>query len=70
VLFVIDLPVPNKCPMCRHKEQFSRQLPRRLYDRMCVQCEVLLKSPYSPERSDVVYCEECYFRCLSSSLKV
>jgi len=34
--------------------------PRKLYDRKCDKCSIDIKTTYSPERPEIVYCEECY----------
>jgi CxxC-x17-CxxC domain-containing protein len=34
--------------------------PRKLFDRKCDKCGIDIKTTYSPDRSEIVYCEECY----------
>ncbi|EKE26117.1 MAG: hypothetical protein ACD_4C00428G0002, partial [uncultured bacterium (gcode 4)] len=36
--------------------------PRKLYDRTCDNpiCRKPIKTTYSPDRSEIVYCESCY----------
>ena len=55
-----DLPLPRKCPNCRYKERFSRINPPKLWDRTCAKCGKAIKTSYVPERSEVIYCSECY----------
>jgi len=54
------LPRPNRCPDCRHWARKSRINPRRLWERSCGKCGGEVKSTYSPERPEQVYCETCY----------
>lgn len=55
-----NIPIPRECPDCRYKRRFSLRLPRKLYDRKCDKCQKEIKSAYTPDRPEVVYCEECY----------
>ena len=55
-----SLPKPDLCPDCRHWKRKSRINPRKLWDRKCCKCEGDVKSTYSPERPEIVYCEPCY----------
>jgi hypothetical protein len=34
--------------------------PRKLFDRKCDKCWVKIKTTYSPDRKEIVYCESCY----------
>jgi len=60
----LSLPIPNKCYDCRHMERMSLRNPRRLWDRKCKQCGVEIKTSYSPDRIEQVYCEKCYLQAL------
>lgn len=56
------LPVPHKCPDCRHYARKARINPRVLYDRKCDKCGCDMKTTYSLEHPETVYCEECYLK--------
>jgi hypothetical protein len=57
----MNLPIPHECPKCRESKRFARlNMPTRLYDRKCMKCDIDIKTPYSPERIEIVYCEKCY----------
>jgi hypothetical protein len=56
------IPIPRECPDCRYKRRFAMRLPRRLWDRKCMKCDKDIKTSYSPDRPEIVYCEECYKR--------
>ena len=58
----MGLPIPRKSPLERHKERIGKLLPHKLFDRACVQCEANIKTPYAPDRPEIVYCESCYNR--------
>jgi hypothetical protein len=55
-----NLPLPHKHPDVRHIERFNLRNPRKLWDRKCDKCGVEMKTTYSPERPEIVYCEKCY----------
>ncbi|MFA5076661.1 MAG: hypothetical protein WC480_04590 [Patescibacteria group bacterium] len=64
------LPIPDKCPFCRHLERMAARNPRRLWSRQCqcdksshnhgAICSASLETTYAPERPEKVYCQECY----------
>jgi len=54
------LPLPIKCFSCRNKDRMALRNPRKLFDRKCDKCGIELRSSYSPDRSEKVFCEECY----------
>ncbi len=58
----IKLPVPHLHPDERHKQRMALRNPRKLWDRMCSKCKAKMKSSYTPECSEIVYCESCYLR--------
>lgn len=55
-----EFPVPNKCFNCRYTERISRINPPRLWDRTCAKCKTKIETSYSPDRPEIVYCEQCY----------
>ena len=52
--------VPRRHPDQRHLDRMKLRNPRKLYDRECDKCGKDIKTTYSPERKEIVYCEECY----------
>jgi len=55
-----NLPVPRRHPDQRHLDRMKLRNPRKLFDRDCDKCWVLMKTTYSPSREELVYCEKCY----------
>jgi len=55
-----NLPLPTRHPDQRHKERMLLRNPRKLRDRKCDKCWIDIKTSYSPERKEIVYCEQCY----------
>ena len=57
-----NIPIPRKCSECRYKRRFDLRLPRKLYKRKCMKegCLNKFETPYSPDRPEKIYCEECY----------
>ncbi len=54
------LPLPHLCPSCRTFERFKQRTPLDLYDRQCSKCGAAIKTAYSPDRPEIIYCEACY----------
>jgi hypothetical protein len=54
------LPVPMKCPDCRHLDRMKIRTPRQLWDRTCSKCGEKIISTYEPTRPEKVYCAKCY----------
>ncbi|MDD3302342.1 MAG: hypothetical protein PHN31_02220 [Candidatus Gracilibacteria bacterium] len=55
-----NLPIPRRHPDQRHLDRMALRNPRKLYDRQCDKCVKDIKTTYAPERSEIVYCENCY----------
>jgi CxxC-x17-CxxC domain-containing protein len=56
----LNQPIPHACPKCRHNRRFNRTNKPGLYDRVCSKCGNKIKTPYAPERPEIIYCEKCY----------
>ncbi len=56
------LPIPRLCFNCRHGERFAKRNPMRLWHRKCMNggCINEFETSYSPERKEIIYCEQCY----------
>jgi hypothetical protein len=55
-----NLPLPHLCFEERHKTRLAGRNPRKLWSRQCQKCNKNIETSYSPERPEIVYCEECY----------
>ena len=55
-----NLPVPKRHPDQRHLDRMALRNPRKLFERNCDKCGIEMKTTYSPERPEKVYCEACY----------
>ncbi len=55
-----NLPLPLKHPDVRHAERMKLRNPRKLRDRKCDNCWADIKTSYSPEREEQMWCEQCY----------
>ncbi|MBI4232772.1 hypothetical protein HY605_06085 [Candidatus Peregrinibacteria bacterium] len=60
------LPEPEKCPDCRYKKRLSQMPPMQFWQRGCMAegCENTFVTSYSPNRLEVIYCEECYLKTI------
>ncbi|MFA5799655.1 MAG: hypothetical protein WC840_01710 [Candidatus Peribacteraceae bacterium] len=56
----MDVPIPRKCPDQRQQERLLLRTPRKLWNRACANCQKPIATSYSPDRSEIVYCERCY----------
>lgn len=54
------IPIPRKCFYCRHKDRIVRRGPYKFWDRKCAKCQKEIRTNYSPDRPEIVYCEKCY----------
>jgi len=61
----MNLPIPRKCPGCRHKSRFQLRNPLKLFDRTCGACGKNIRSSYAPGRTENVLCDECYLKAVS-----
>jgi hypothetical protein len=57
-----QLPIPRLHPDERHKDRIALRNPRKLWDRKCNKCGSNIQSTYEPDRTEIVYCEECYLQ--------
>jgi hypothetical protein len=57
-----NLPIPRRCPDQRHKDRMALRNPRKLIDSKCARCQTAIKTTYTPDRPETVYCEECYLK--------
>lgn len=60
----LGLPLPLDCFECRLKQKRALRNPRRLWDRACMKCKKDIRTTFSPERPEIVYCESCYQEAL------
>jgi hypothetical protein len=55
-----NIPFPKKHPNQRYKERMDSRNPKKLWDRKCDKCSADIKTSYSPDRPEKVYCKKCY----------
>lgn len=55
-----NLPLPRKHWLERYKTRLGKRNPRRFWNRQCDKCAKQIKTSYSPDRPEKVFCEECY----------
>lgn len=55
-----SIALPRICNNCRHTRRMNMRNPRCLWSRECQKCSTPLETSYAPERSEVIYCENCY----------
>ena len=60
------IPASTLCLDCRHKYRLALKTPNCLYDRNCQGCQKEIKTPYAPERKEIVYCNGCYQEAITN----
>jgi len=57
-----NIPLPEMCPNCRHYERLASRNPIKLWHRKCMRpsCNNEFETSYDPNRTEKVYCLECY----------
>jgi len=56
----MNIALPRLCSNCRHYARLSQRTPFKLWDRQCAKCGKDIKTSYSPNREEIIYCETCY----------
>lgn len=58
----MNIPLPTKCPNCRHFDRLKLRNPFKLWHRKCMKqgCGNEFETSYAPDRPEIVYCESCY----------
>ncbi len=59
-----QIPLPRLTPNERHYERLKMRNKRVMYDRTCAKCAAPIKTTYSPDRPETVYCEKCYIEAV------
>ena len=54
------IPIPRKCWSCRFANRIVRRGPYKFWKRACAKCQKEITTNYAPDRSEIVYCEQCY----------
>ncbi len=65
------IPLPRQCPDCRFYDRLKLRNPRKLWHRQCMcertghashtgRCANQFETTYTPDRPEIVYCEQCY----------
>ncbi len=55
-----NLSIPRFHYDTRYKHRLLLKNQRKIYERICEKCGIEIKTTYSPERPEIVYCETCY----------
>ncbi len=58
----MDIPIPTLCPDERHFRRLALHNAYRFWERDCAKCGKKMNTVFSPERQEIVYCEECYLK--------
>lgn len=58
----MGLPIPHKDFECRHSDRMKKRNGMKLYHRSCMKsgCTNEFETTYSPDRKEIIYCENCY----------
>ncbi|MFH0819087.1 MAG: hypothetical protein V1898_03790 [Patescibacteria group bacterium] len=56
----VSLPLPVECPSCRFQFLLRQRNFYKIWERKCAKCDRDIKTTYSPEQPEIIYCEDCY----------
>jgi len=56
----MNIPIPHLHPDERHNRRVAMRPSCVFYDRNCDKCQKAIRTTFSTERKEIVYCEECY----------
>lgn len=56
------IPPPDVCFAERNRRRFRESDSHKLWNRTCAKCQKSITTSYSPDRPEIVYCEECYLK--------
>lgn len=59
-----NLPLPRRHPDVRNLDRLAFRNPRKLYERPCMSCTKPVMTTYAPDRTERMYCEECYVKAV------
>lgn len=64
------VPIPNRCPQCRHAARVAQYPLYALFERQCMcevtmhghpsRCKTIFQTSFAPDRPEILYCESCY----------
>jgi len=54
------IPFARVCPDCRHDKRMAKRNPRQIFSRKCAKCQKAIKTTYSENKPEIVYCGDCY----------
>jgi hypothetical protein len=57
-----QIPIPRLHPDERHRIRMEKKDTYMLCQRNCTKCNKAIQTSYSPDRPEIVYCEECYLK--------
>ena len=56
-----DLPLPELCPACRHRQRMALRNERKLYSRACDFCHEKILSTVPETAPYKIYCQKCFW---------
>lgn len=56
----LHVPLPRSSFFARYRKQLAKRNVRTLYDRSCDKCDSEVRTTYTPDQPEKIYCEPCY----------
>jgi hypothetical protein len=56
-----NIPAPDFCPACRHKQRMALRNEREMYRRSCDNCRSSMLSTYPQDAPYKVFCQKCFW---------
>jgi hypothetical protein len=57
-----DLSIPKRSPDQRHIDRIKKRNPKKLFSSFCDKCKSAIKTTYSPDNPEIIYCDKCYLK--------
>ncbi len=58
------IPLPRLHPDLRYDKRMKLRNPRQLWERTCMNCQKSIQTTYSPDRPEMIFCEDCYLKAV------
>lgn len=55
-----ELPLPERCPLCRQKRRLSLRSENKFYESKCDKCGKEIVIAFEHPKDQKVFCKECY----------
>jgi uncharacterized protein YbaR (Trm112 family) len=58
----LTIPIPRKCPDCRHRDRLKLRNRKKMHDIKCSKCQKQILTTLDPAIYEKIYCQDCYLK--------